>query len=89
MTAEVLREKSTLLFSSQLLLFVLRLGPTRCVFHSFHTLRAVSASCEAFGAPVTILDGGCRRHAGVECGSRGRPRQMDLAFGPERSVSEQ
>lgn len=41
-----------------------------------------------FRAPVEVLDGGCWRLAGVECGSWGRPRQMGLAFGRNVFVSE-
>lgn len=60
--------------------------PTLCMFH--RTLPCGVCFLWGFGAPVTLLDGGCRRHAGVECGSRGRPGQMGLAFGHKRSVSE-
>lgn len=61
--------------------------PALCVFH--RTLPCGVCFLRGFGAPVAVLDGGCRRHAGVECGSRGRRRQMGLAFGHKRSVSDQ
>lgn len=60
--------------------------PTPCMFHQTHPCGV----CFLWGlrAPVTVLDGGCWRHAGVECGSWGRPRQMSLAFGHTMFVSE-
>lgn len=68
--------------SSQLLLFVLRLGPTLCMFH--RTLPCSVCFLWGFGAPVIVLDGGWRRHTGNECGGRGRHGQMGLAFGQKK-----
>ena len=86
MTAQILSEKSThfsFLHSCCCLSSDLADTP--------HVSSDTSVRCLlpwGFGAPVTVLDGGCWCHAGVECGSRGRPGQLGLAFGHKRSVSE-
>lgn len=59
-------EVNTFFCSSQLLLFVLGTWPTLRMFH--RTLPCGVCFLWGFGAPVTVLDGGCWRHAGVECG---------------------
>lgn len=61
--------------------------PTPCMFHRTHPCHV--CFLRGLSAPVTASDGGCWRHAGVECGNWGPPRQMGLAFCPQMFVSEQ
>lgn len=51
---------------------------TLCVFH--RTFPCGVCFLWGLGVPVTVLDGGHHRNASVDCGSRGRPRQMSLAW---------